>query len=268
MPFTLYSSVDEWEASALANAPSQEHQHLAQALKDVLSAVTTPAEGASRIASVVNPSSDPYPLYLWTIMRITSATEGFSEDVNNTGRTITSRPSYGEEFTTAPGEAIGPDGLRVWADLPDFREEIRELWNAPADKFECRMHHLSEAEVIRQWSSINAFAIWTIRHALEEGDDHPGFEPQLHIPAAAQWIRILGTQLRDEGITFGADEQRMARGGDLYDVDANGYGFTSVRWALWMDRFPHYSQDTRLSAEIRRIAAETADSMQWIVVCP
>ncbi|EKG10917.1 hypothetical protein MPH_11919 [Macrophomina phaseolina MS6] len=120
------------------------------------------------------------------------------------------------------------------------------------------MHHLSEAEVIRQWSSINA-------HALEEGDDHPGFEPQLHIPAAAQWIRILGTQLRDEGITFGADEQRMARGGDLYDVDANGYGFTSVRWALWMDRFPHYSQDTRLSAEIRRIAAETADSMQWLV---
>ncbi|EKG10916.1 hypothetical protein MPH_11918 [Macrophomina phaseolina MS6] len=81
MPFTLYSSVDEWEASALANAPSQEHQHLAQALKDVLSGVTTPAEGASRIASVVNPSSDPYPLYLWTIMRITSAAEGFSEDV-------------------------------------------------------------------------------------------------------------------------------------------------------------------------------------------
>lgn len=111
---------------------------------------------------------------------------------------------------------------------------------------------LSDEEVRDRWANVNAFcayliqlstgqagalacdalAIWTLRRALEEdgvlGTGAP-VEPDIHLPAAAYWVHILGSEMRYWTKVFHGTEKRMVRGGVFYDADKHGYRFSPTK---------------------------------------
>ena len=110
------------------------------------------------------------------------------------------------------------------------------------------------------------FALWTFREALETPidqavswrDDH-----EAAIPAAAIWIKILGLQIYrwTELFPHGGRHGAPGSGGPLWH---GKHGFCEERWDLWRRRFGELSRDSRLSDELREVAAQSDKNMAAI----
>lgn len=234
---------------------------------------------------------------LQRLAALTAALADLPNAKNTTNKTLTwADEELGIEGKAAPGRVIIHDRQRLWSDLPTFSDEMRQLWNGemskpavknessqaatgPASKAQREEERLSEDVVRQQWSNCNAFAahltklsqcrgdaldyslyaIWTLKRALEERGQP--LEPRIHIPGAAQWIRLLGEDLGTEERKFSGHEKKTAGGGSLYDAEKHGYGFSPERWALWRARFESFAQDGTLDEETRRIARDAANEM-------
>ncbi|KAB2578398.1 hypothetical protein DBV05_g3077 [Lasiodiplodia theobromae] len=280
--------------------PDLTFRELIKVLKNVLAGITSTVEGANRIESLVmSPPEEFFNKYASAIYRIVHAGAAFDDDVvlqrlaaltaaladlpnakNTTNKTLTwADEELGIEGKAAPGRAIVHDRQRLWSDLPTFSDEMRQLWNGPASKAQREEERLSEDAVRQQWSNCNAFAahltklsqhrddaldyrlyaIWTLKRALE--DRGQPLEPRIHIPGAAQWIRLLGEDLGTEERKFSGHQKKTVGGGSLYDAEKHGYGFSPERWALWRTRFESFAQDGTLDEETRRIARDAANEM-------
>ncbi|OJD36045.1 uncharacterized protein BKCO1_1300083 [Diplodia corticola] len=286
--------------------PDLTFEELMKILKNVLAGITSTAEGAKRIESLVmNRPEDFFNKYASTVYQIIHAGAAFDDDVilqrlaaltaalaalpdakNTTGKTLTwADEELGIEGKSGPGKAIVHDRQRLWSDLPTFGDEMRRMWiDGPASKAQREEEGLSEEAARQQWSNCNAFAahlaklsqrrgdvldlylcaIWTLRRALEDrksdgcGQPH---ELRMHIAGAAQWIRILGKELRDADWKFSGSQKLNAGGGPRYDADLHGYGFSEKRWELWKCRFEDFAQDETVDEETRQIARDAAREM-------
>ncbi|KAL0258686.1 hypothetical protein SLS55_006187 [Diplodia seriata] len=188
------------------------------------------------------------------------------------------------DWKIQPGDTITLNDGRLWVDIPNFGMRMREAWDL--EQPESTMGPYPSVEETREardrWTALNAFAahlvksygneierlhrfrlyaLWTIRDALEYGfKSRYGKTFWLHIPAAAKWVEILGSEMRYWVDDY--DNAPKAGGGTVWDADERGYGFSAERWAFWREQFRRFSTHKRLNKETQRIAAEAAERME------
>lgn len=111
------------------------------------------------------------------------------------------------------------------------------------------------------------YVLWTFRSALETPLSVMNPEvaeiPEATIPAATQWIFILGPEIRswDNEYPHGELEGDPGRGGALWNGQR---GFCKGRWELWRSRFAELSVEGQLSDALREICKKAHASMAEI----
>lgn len=115
--------------------------------------------------------------------------------------------------------------------------------------------------------NFSIFALWTMRAALESPVHETRAEQPVHawIPAAAEWVRVMGAQMYqwDREYKSGSIHGAPGRGGPLWD---GKHGFCKERWALWRRRFDELaaSEESELDEETRAIARQAATQMAQV----
>ncbi|KAK3709519.1 hypothetical protein LTR37_010892 [Vermiconidia calcicola] len=184
---------------------------------------------------------------------------------------------------------------RIWDDLPEFGWEANSIWNSriispkrlwlqlitipgrdiptePGAERQTELaRFLNANEFIARLESTGIrdnkmFALWTFSEALEIPIDQAVSQRadlEAAIPAAAIWVQILGPQIFRWTKVFqhGGIHGAPGSGGPLWH---GKHGFCKERWGLWRERFGELSRDSRLSDELREVAAKSENKMAEI----
>lgn len=168
--------------------------------------------------------------------------------------------------------------MQVWKDLPMLGWRFHDEWNAfvPPGPPECRQSAISDiinrgtftALLMATEEPVFAyswFALITLRDALETPPNELSEEDPLEalIPAAAEWISILGVEIYDWDEAFcGSVGNAPGRGGPLWK---GKHGFCKERWELWRERFGEVARmEGEIGDKVRMIARDAVQIMREI----
>ncbi|KAF3043247.1 hypothetical protein E8E12_009875 [Didymella heteroderae] len=243
-------------------------------LNGLISFRVSPADAASKTASLVLSHADVETIWLNITGLVISAAETIDEEqvsaalidflvelaslpdaINPGPEAMTANNEDHEPARIQPGQPVCFMGGRLWRDLPQHSWGVGETFQGPEQYLKFHGGRSEPMGAMQKWKNFNThlalmavhpkaqtipvlanmtrLGFFTLSMALEESPgSRIGRNSELHAPAAAQWLHIVGDEIE---MLCEKGTERM-RAGDLWKDRDDADVCNSARLAFWKSR--------------------------------